>query len=306
MKHIKKNIFVILIMIIICTGCITKYPLGITKLTISPSVNLSEPHWSPEGTQIVGVKQSFSRNESAVYIVDFKSGKAKPIINTFGMIGPEAWSPDGSQIALFANGAEKFSNGIWIFNIKDNSSYSVGAGDSAAWSPDGKQLVIYSCTPQIWLAEIELFDFTTKNRTKLYSQEKCRKDAYLSWSPDGKFLAFSYSLDNPAKKLTNTVYILDISSRQIKSIPGAGNWSPAWSPDSKIIVFVKENGLALTDVTGTCVKELTSLGISSGVGTVSWSPDGTKWVISSLDGLFIIDVQVVMGEGFLENGFTCP
>ena len=66
--------------------------------------------------------------------------------------------------------------------------------------------------------------------------------SFLSWSPDGKFLAFG---DKPSPEASLGLYILSLETgekRRLTSPPpqSMGDYSPHFSPDGKTLAFIRE------------------------------------------------------------------
>ena len=104
-------------------------------------------------------------------------------------------------------------------------------------------------------------------------------------SPDGRTIAFVIGdVDKNANRTVNHIYT--IAADQPNSIPkqfttGSPSASaPRWSPDGKLIAFIKGGQIWLMDADGRRERQLSK--ISSGAGNPIWSPDG-KWIAFNSD-----------------------
>lgn len=114
-----------------------------------------------------------------------------------------SWSPDSSKIAYFSNGADYWSDDLWLVDISGKKSGSkqsrqltdsvMGRGEPA-WSPDGSKIAIYgSEKSEYWyteLADIFVVSVEGSKTTKLTKQITAREPGSPKWSNDGKQLCF--------------------------------------------------------------------------------------------------------------------
>ncbi|HEU5357760.1 MAG TPA: basic secretory protein-like protein, partial [Gemmatimonadales bacterium] len=150
-------------------------------------------------------------------------------------------SPDGRQVAFFSE-RNTFFVDLWL-----------------ADAVTGK--VIRRLFKSTWSSNYETFRF-------IYSS--------VSWSPDGKYLAFV------AKRGPRDVLIiLDVAqNREVRAIPVplAAALTPSWSPDGKQLVFSGLDGglsdLFIVNADGSGLRRLTSDKYAD-LEPV-WSPDGTS------------------------------
>jgi Tol biopolymer transport system component len=103
----------------------------------------------------------------------------------------------------------------------------------------------------------------------------------ISWSPDGKRLAF----DGPSTSLGSghALYIINADGTGLRQV-GRGDlrrYNPAWSPDGTKLAFVQDNGsgagsgdIYTITTAGASLTRLTTSG--SWDGSPDWSPDGTR------------------------------
>jgi len=113
-----------------------------------------------------------------------------------------------------------------------------------------------------------------------------------SWSPDGKWIAFSrlWPLVNGGelvRDLEADLMVIDASGGQERSITGGSNYywidtSPSWSPDGRRIAFSREDAFGRTKngvygiyVVGADGKGLRRIAKRAAVA-VDWSPDGSS------------------------------
>ena len=96
----------------------------------------------------------------------------------------------------------------------------------------------------------------------------------LSWSPDGRQIAFS---------TLSQIYVMDAEGNNQRPLTTGSedDRSPAWSPDGKYIAFSRGNDIYVMDSDGSNLRQLTT-GLTETVSSPdppgdrdpTWSPDG--------------------------------
>jgi TolB protein len=147
-----------------------------------------------------------------------------------------AWSPDGTRLAFHRQ------RGIWTMNVNGTGLRQLTHGlldAGPAWSPDGRTIAFarYSGSGAIWLIDAD------GSSERQLTRPRGEGDIQPDWSPDGDWIAFSRS-DDPTEGRNGTRYRHDIyivrpdgTGLQKLTRHTGGNYSPAWSPDGKRIVF---------------------------------------------------------------------
>ncbi len=283
---------------------------GVYELKQSPSVPLVTPIWSPSGNHIVASHIAHTDHRTTIYDFDLNTHRSEILISIEGEAVAQSWSRDETRLAIAISESISFSDdGIWVFNITDESFDYIGIGEAASWSPDGDALAIYSCVQlpdgNSSVATVRVVRFLQREEETLFRKDGCLKLAYISWSPDGGKIAISFGKGEATQAPIDQIFVIDLQTQKTTGILGEGYWSPSFSPNSQEVVFVNNYKLGISDNNGTCQVNVKDLGLEI-IGDVSWSPDGTKWAISGLGRLYIVDVGEIMGQDFLENPLTCP
>jgi hypothetical protein len=187
-------------------------------------------------------------------------------------------------------------------------------GIGSTWSPDGTKIA-YS---QVWSAGAHFhLSVANSDGSNPVRQDRIGNgfetdrelDTNPAWSPDGKSIAYNcdFAGDGNAhqiciRKLDSLYFdaVQEITT-PIRNISGQG--APAWSPDSKKLVFsaVENNvgGVFALYVYDLSAKTFTRLTNAAGATattqqpffdmTPSWSPDGTRIAYRNGAGLFIVN-----------------
>ncbi len=190
-------------------------------------------------------------------------------------------NPDGTDIRQITNGP-----------------YSHGGGK---WSPDVTQIVCnteeYSTT-----AGIEMVAMNVDGTNRRY----LGYGALMSWSPDGKKIAFSHPPRAELGDRREYIYLINPDGTGRLELPNDGGiqetW-PSWSPDGKTIAFTSDrdylvgplrNEIYLMNPDGSNQRRLT---FTDSVinGAPSWSPDGSMFAFHSNGEIALINKD---GSGF--------
>lgn len=200
----------------------------------------SEFYLSSDGQQVAFVK------EDNIYKMNAGGSGMTKLTNTPGEYtsgGSQlVWSPDRAKLAFFVGSYPQQqiytinADGSNLKNLTNNPQNQVYSVD-LFWSPDSSKIAYYynlagdfeGKNQEIYA--IDANSGTTKNLTK-------KPQAYnaLSWSPDGKFIAFAtgdiseqklYAVNAETSKLTQLATPLKLS----------GVYGLSWSADSQKIAF---------------------------------------------------------------------
>jgi TolB protein len=194
------------------------------------------PAWSPDSTRLAFVRLVVGDavTYSSIYVVTLR-GRAGELIAGTADVSP-AWSPDGREIAF----ARLVAGTPQLF-VADATGSGVRAlgveGTQPAWSPDGRRLAFVShadangrtcvagtCSPngELYVVGVEGTGLRRITTSK-------GDDAHPTWSPNGRFLAFSsgYELNGHRPWL---MIVPSGGGRPKRITRLAGVHDPAWSP----------------------------------------------------------------------------
>ncbi len=157
-----------------------------------------------------------------------------------------SWSPDGQWIVFTSerNGSADLyrvkPDGAGLERLTDNPAYD----DQAAFSPDSNRIVFVT-TRATGHANLWILDLRTR-KSKPLTSGVAGGDFRPSWSPDGKWIAFSSDRGSTLPKAEGhwehlqiaDVYLIRPDGSGLKRLTEHGNFcgSPKWTRDSKRVI----------------------------------------------------------------------
>lgn len=215
-----------------------------------------------------------------------------PAVTSLGeKYGPNL-SPDGQQLAFAWNGGAGpyFSIYVKLIGTEEPLRLTTQAAVdfNPVWSPDGRHIAfcrikkgatgIY-VVPAIGGAERRILDTHWEER-EFY--EVFWYFGRLSWSPDGKSLAFS---DRPSNNEPTAIFLVSLDTLTVRKLTSPqlpGDYNPVFSPDGRTLAFNRGaqgvTSVYTIDVAGGAEKRLIS-GPQYGWG-LAWTPDGRAIVFA--------------------------
>ncbi|HRE51278.1 MAG TPA: S9 family peptidase [Flavitalea sp.] len=299
--------------------------------------NISLPALSPDGSKIVAVITETDIAANAyidrLALISVETGKMD--ILTEG--GSPTWSPDGKKIAYERGEIDHSAIYILDVETLDkrflapvySSEYFMGhlTEKNFAWSPDGKYIAYCGALPVGQdnkppgnVQVIKRLAYKTKGGrgrevfadeylTHIWCVPATGGDPFLitsgnynehslSWSPDGRHIAFISNRTKDPDGIHNTeLWSVNVQTKEIKQLTrAAGTRScPRWSPDGRYIAYLGTNSAVTTtdsvaDDTHAYVvnPDGNDLRCISGsldrrVENIQWAPDGSRLFFTAGD-----------------------
>jgi TolB protein len=184
------------------------------------------PALSPDGN-VLAYASSHEGN-AELYRLDTRTKAVQRLTtNAAGDLSP-SWSPSGRELAFTSDR----SGGPQIFLMSADGSnvrrltFDGDYNAAPAWSPRGNWIAYVCRTPK---KEYKLCVITPDGQKRLQLTTGLGVDDSPSWSPDGRHLVFSSTVDGKSQ-----IYMINADGKDLERITftGTHNSAPSWSPAS--------------------------------------------------------------------------
>jgi Tol biopolymer transport system component len=198
-----------------------------------------EPAWSPDGTRIAFVS---SRDGVAhVYVMKADGTGTRRLTDSTRDDEHPSWSPDGRWIAFGREGA--------LFRVPAGGGAATrlgrgfGAAANPAYSPDGKLIAYDYRQPGYSIREVYVMNADGTGARRVTDLRDV--SGFVSWSPDGKRLAFQSSV----KGGLSNIYTVPVAGGAPERVTSStvDTIQPAWSPDGKRIAYSRDGAIWVTE-----------------------------------------------------------
>ncbi len=231
---------------------------------------------SPDGARVAYIVSETDWKQDAyvdhLWIAEVKSGRTYQLTRGEKSCNNPNWSPD-SQWLAFTSDRIGGKNQIFAFHPDGGEAQQLTKTENGvsgySWSEDGQSIAFttsdvdakYTKERKDFLGDFEVvrkeyafshiftFDVAEAMKEPVTGTPRTKGKDFtvgsFSWSPDGKQIAFSASINSDLiNGGTSDIYVLTLADNNVKKIvaqPGPDN-SPRWSPDGKQIVFSSAMG----------------------------------------------------------------
>ena len=252
----------------------------------------SKGRWSPDGKYLSFVSSRQGAENGQLWLMDRAGGEAQKLTEFKGGVSDYEWSPDGKRIA---------------FIVEDDPDTSASKDTSKTKTP--KPIVIDRYTfkrdivgylggkrERVWL-----YDVASK-KADLLSSGPAFDEGEVSWSPDGKRIAFvsKRGQDDVDRNNNTDIWVAEAkggaTARRLTTFAGPDG-SPVWSPDGKWIAYLQggepkyyaysQDRLAVIQVDGCpasgCVPRLLTTELDRPINYPRWARDGSGIYMSVSD-----------------------
>ncbi|MGH3137197.1 MAG: LpqB family beta-propeller domain-containing protein [Gaiellaceae bacterium] len=257
---------------------------------------VQSPVWSPDGRRIAFVNR---RDGRALYVMN-ADGSGLRIVARVQRLATPAWSPDGRRIVFQGWGDGE----VYVVNADGSGQRTLARrGSGPAWSPDGRRIA-FAITGKLYVVNADGSGHRTLTRLG-----RDGGVATLAWSPDGRKLLFL--LEHPSAPRCGYCFHLFVLNadgsglrdltRELSGGFGTPASDPVWSPDGRMLAFVRLNtrhGVYVINADGSAVRNLTPKSRGAFYAAPAWSPDGRKITfVSNRDGRYAVYVMNADGSG---------
>jgi Tol biopolymer transport system component len=255
---------------------------------------MSTASWSPDGRELAYVAADDYGGGDSLRAAEVMSGRQRTIAPLGGAlsVGP-SWSPRGDQLALAISLAASPAETTTLLVVdQDGHRHEVARGVSAfqvpQWEANGHRLAYLTDSARqsaIWIVQPNGRSQRLTTRGVLN-----KSDTSLSWSPDGKQLAFISMSARHSGGAALTIVTVNADAVQPRSLAATGASNAAlagdlsWSPHRGQIAFIRwspdpSRGRASAEL---CIadlrrRQITTVVRAPHINELAWSYDG-RWL----------------------------
>ena len=274
------------------------------------------------------------RTDRTLMLIDVRSGSSRALTFERKGLASPAWSPDGTRLAFLSERGEgdKAQEQIYVMNMAGGDPAAVTSAPQGvqqfAWRPDGSAIAYVTAdepankkeidrhldgivvgdqsymekaapTPShIWLVGADgsqNMRLTHGSWSLPPAAPPSSPSSPLSWSPDGRYIAFS-KMATPyyADADKSVISVLDTQTKAIRTLTAHENLEGygSFSPDGSKIAYwypfggdpSAQNDIFVTDASGGNGIDVTARGIDTNVTRAMWLPDSKALLISGHKG----------------------
>ena len=218
---------------------------------IEVAKNARQPCWSPEGKSIAYLKGEFERYNkseyatSGLFIYDLQTGQHRPHPNrSLHHLYAICWSPEGNWFLGVVKGNTIYSDAILAFEVNGTRVFDLARwsvkGCRPDFSLDGRKMTWGQTDWDLCVGDI-IFDSQGPKVSNIQKIVQCRPTAkiyHVDFSPDGRYIAFSYGSMRGGQEVGGKakgwdICITDQSGKWVKvTTNGRHNKEPDWVPIS--------------------------------------------------------------------------
>lgn len=272
---------------------------GAQRVLTYDRTGLSDPAYSPDGTRLAFIADEGSGGDaqSQVFVMPLSGGDARPITKAKAGVDQFAWRPDGKAIAYAASDAKPDRKGPDKY--RDSFVFTTEP-IVARERPQPSHLYVVGASG----GQAQQLTFGTQSIATGEAQSA------LSWSPDGRTLAFTIV---PNAILNDQSYshvdLLDVATTKLRALTGHTAWesNALFAPDGKHIAYLYSGGdnqINLTQLYVTTPRGGAGTAISApldrDVYDFAWTPDSKTLLFRAPDRTSIALVRAPL-EGSLER-----
>jgi hypothetical protein len=200
----------------------------------SSTGQLSNPAWSPDGTQVAYVNTASGGYR--IWVADADGSKAMAVSSGGQDFWP-SWSPDGKSIVFDSSRSGSYQ--LWVVGADGSNEHQLTSSGmdkiQPSWGPSDA-IAFAGVNPDgAGAADIFVLSADRQQLTRLTHDAARAESLQPSWSPDGTKVAFTSSRDGHAHQ----IWLVDgdgANARQLTSSVGTKQ-SPTWSSDGAQLAY---------------------------------------------------------------------
>ena len=217
-----------------------------------------------------------------------------PLTALPGNVASPTFSPDGSQIAFAWDGENNGAGyDLYVKAIGTEKplrlTHHPAPWLSASWSPDGRFIAISRVSGEDNTG-IYLLPPTGGPERKLASRGNVRfRGNEISWSPDGKYLAYVDQPEHPKSVLSVWLFLLRVDTLNRTAVKTGCDtvFTPSYSPRGDYLAWVCRDTQAIFSVNAQRLSDGRTLRVAQiedGIAGMAWAGDGSRILFSSESG----------------------
>jgi Tol biopolymer transport system component len=275
------------------------------------SAAAAKGHIAPEATLVL-LREPTVRPQTApgprnAAVVEVEAGGGSERLIRQIRLTAHSWSPDGSKVAFIGSKEA----GLSVLELGSGKLRRVLLrATSFAWSPDNRRLAAFGSARG--RRGLIILDAGRKRSPRLIVPARSNRSVLgskqwiLGWSPDGRFVAYGFTIQPPDADREygrEGLAVVDVSGKnKPRVIVGAEEFlTVRWSPDGSKLAYVESDGkstccvLYVVNRDGRDNRMLTGNQLRQAINP-TWSPDGRSIAYCSC-GQGGVDLRVIATDG---------